>query len=137
MPEKRIISPALSPEVFSRVIMFIKKYVDKNQIEAAKQLGVSQGTVSNIFIRKRPPSPKVLRTLMTKFHMNQDWLVTGEGSPVRNGEPEKKKSLMLDLGTLQAEIESLTHQMRIYEVNQNHLFKVIDAMEKRLESANI
>lgn len=137
MPGKQIASQALSPEVFSRVIMFIKQHVDKNQIEAAKQLGVSQGTISNIFIRKRPPSPKVLRTLMTKFKLNQDWLITGEGSPlIKNAEP-KKKSLVLDLGTLQAQIESLTHQMRIYEVNQNHLFKVIDAMEKRLEAANI
>jgi transcriptional regulator with XRE-family HTH domain len=122
----------ISPDILARLNIFIKKYVDPVQEESAKALGLSQPSMSNLLSGKRAPTHKVWSTLITKYNMNQDWLMNGKGNPI--AKPEKDKSpLLTDLTALNVQIVKMERRLQIYEVNQNFLFEVIDKLEKRLE----
>lgn len=134
MPKNSNANLPVTPEMLARLITFVKKYVSKRQWEAADLLGVSQSTISNVFLGNRAPSSTIWNTLVTKYNLNQDWLVNGVGNPVRKKE-EEKTTLVKDLSALNVKITKLEKLMERYEANQNHLFKVIERLEKRVHEA--
>lgn len=136
MPTVKYSNLKVTPEINARLVTFVKKYVHKSQEHAAALLNTSQSTLSNVFIGKRPPSANLWNALITKYKMNQDWVINGTGPQIMK-EVEDKKSLIKDIGALQVEITGLKRKMAIYEANQEHLFKVVERLSKRLDEANI
>lgn len=53
----------------------------------AKQLGVPQATVNNMFIRESDPKSTLLSSIIEKYAISATWLLTGKGSMYRDSEP--------------------------------------------------
>ncbi|MEK5377592.1 helix-turn-helix domain-containing protein [Paenibacillus sp. FSL P2-0173] len=59
-------------------IKTVRKINSLNQIEFAKVLGISQGTLSDIESGKSKPSLETLISLLEKFDVNLYWLIKGQ-----------------------------------------------------------
>lgn len=131
--ERRPANQRISEMAQARLVTFIKKYVSPRQEEMAELLGVSQSTVSNIIRGQTNPTAKVWDMLITKYNLNTDWVFEGTGSPVmkKEGKPTK---LVTDIGELQTRIDKLENTIKILTANNNQLYKMVEALEKRIES---
>lgn len=58
--------------------------VDRSQLKKsafAAKIGISPASLSTILSGKTNPSRQTILSISREFHVNHDWLVTGEGSP--------------------------------------------------------
>lgn len=67
-------------------IKYVRKYNKLNQVDFAKQLGISQTHVSKIEKNVEHPSETLLLFTSYMFAINIDWLKTGDGTPHRQNE---------------------------------------------------
>lgn len=70
----------------------LRKSQNLTQQAFAKALGISAGYVSEIEQGNKMPGSEVLLSLKQVFHINTDWLLTGEGEMERG---KKEKPLMV------------------------------------------
>jgi transcriptional regulator with XRE-family HTH domain len=63
-------------------IKYLQKNSGKNQIEFARSLGVSKGSLILYQKNDRSPDSSFLRTLCELYRVNPTWLLIGEGEPV-------------------------------------------------------
>lgn len=125
-------------EQINRFSYFIDKYVAKNQIEAAKALGLTQAYYSYMVSGKRKISLTALMTLKTKFKLNIEWLQSGVGKELLAEDLSKKQQTAVGkIIDLQASIDQAETKITILEVNLNQAYKLIDALERRLEKAGL
>jgi len=70
------------------------EFLNLTQKELAQILGVKQNTISQWEKEERDIPTAVYETLATKFGVNINWLLTGEGEPFLQPqrEPVKKKT---------------------------------------------
>lgn len=66
----------------------IRKALNLNQHNFARQLKISQSTLAMMEVGKRPISEKTIRLVCSVFNVNENWFQTGEGqmfldSPVK------------------------------------------------------
>ena len=73
----------------------VRKTYKLTQQVFADQLGLKQNTIATYEIEKTTPSDRTLLDICRVFHVNEDWLRTGEGK-------------MMQSPTPQAEVEQLT-----------------------------
>ncbi len=71
--------------------------------------------------------------LVTKYNLNQNWLATGDGKPTSTA-ARPASSLVSDLAKINEQVEVLKKYIRIMELNQTHLVKVIEGLEKKVDS---
>lgn len=57
----------------------IRKAIGLNQSDFGKKIGVKGNTIGNYEIGLRTPSDAVLISICREFHVNENWLRTGEG----------------------------------------------------------
>ncbi len=60
----------------------VRKQHGLTQQKFAEMLGISRTHIANVENRNDNPSVPVLKLIATKFGVNEQWLLTGEGSPV-------------------------------------------------------
>lgn len=60
-------------------IKCIRKQNNHNQSEFAKNIGISQGNLSEIEIGNSNPSAETLISIKRTYHVNLNWLLTGDG----------------------------------------------------------
>ena len=58
----------------------IRKALNINQIDFAKQIGLSQSTLAMIEVGKRNFSDKHIKLICSTFNISEHWIRTGEGS---------------------------------------------------------
>lgn len=68
----------------------IRKSVDMNQTEFAKQLGITQTAYSMIESGRRPLSDKYIKHICTEFGISELWFRTGDGEMFINSPYEKE-----------------------------------------------
>ena len=65
-------------------IKLVRKQQNMNQGEFAKEIGVSTTTICQLEIGKYSISRVTKRNLCLRFHVNEEWLDTGEGEMYTN-----------------------------------------------------
>ncbi len=82
-----------SKEVFplSGRIKAIREALKLSQREFGEKLGVSRDVISNIEYNRAPPKELLLRHICELYHVNQQWLETGEGEMFRDDPAEISK----------------------------------------------
>lgn len=68
--------------MFSRILM-VREKLGFSQKDLADSLGIQKSVVSEIESGKRELSKNVMISLMNKFNVSTDWLLTGEGEMFR------------------------------------------------------
>ena len=58
----------------------IRKTLNINQIDFAKQIGLSQSTLAMIEVGKRNFSDKHIKLICSTFNISEHWIKTGEGN---------------------------------------------------------
>ena len=61
----------------------IRKMLEFNQRKFASELGISQTHISSIELGKDQPSSSLIRLVCMQYNLNEDWLVTGVGTPIK------------------------------------------------------
>lgn len=101
-------------------IKILRDYLKLSQEELAKELGLKQGSYSDIERGKNALSGPVMELLRVKFGVNQVWIETGEGAMITS-QPYSQainKQIAKPSGiieTLQEEIEILQMQVKMLE----------------------
>lgn len=115
--------------VKQRLIDFIK-YKNLSQAKFERAIGVSNGFVNNI--SKGIGADKMQRILSTFPELNQTWLLTGEGSMLKQDNPQPKSedtSLLQQLvDSLKATIET---QKALLDAKQAEIERLQRAMEEK------
>jgi len=63
------------------------------QAAFAEQIGVAPSTVSQWLNGKRIPSEAIIRHICQTFHVNQNWLETGDGEMFSVTDADEKKAI--------------------------------------------
>ena len=71
-------------EITSRLLRLVDEQADGNVSAFAKNIDVSQATLHN-YIKGRSPSVEVIHNICSRYRINLNWLITGDG-PVYLGE---------------------------------------------------
>lgn len=66
-----------------------KEILKKTQVEIAKDLGVTQGAITNWEREENIIPEYILNLLETKYSINKHWMITGEGEPIKRDELEE------------------------------------------------
>lgn len=69
----------------------IRKMLGLNQRKFAEEIGISQTHVSSIELEKDQPSSSLIKLVCVRYNLNEDWLTTGNGNPVKETEYTKDK----------------------------------------------
>jgi len=89
----------------ARFVKFRQK-LQISQVEMAKTLETKQPNISKIEKGDRPLSFAMLRILRTKYKLNINWYITGQGTMLND--PEDKSTLMADISTIKKDYEDLS-----------------------------
>jgi len=68
----------------------VREALKLNKITIAKELDIPQPTVSDMENGKLDISKKTIKKLVSRYGVNANWLLTGEGEMFLGGEPEDK-----------------------------------------------
>lgn len=115
----------------ARLISFRLKHVEKSQRKAAALIEIPQTTLSRYESGERGLNLEILHAYVSKFHLNSNWAVTGEGEQRRINEP--KSTLVTNIADLSLEMASLKKYIKVMEARQNKLFSFIEKLEGRIE----
>ena len=61
----------------------IRKTLNLTQQEFAKRIGLSQNVLTNYESGRRNPSSSVINNICKTFHVNEEWLRSGEGEMLK------------------------------------------------------
>lgn len=114
------------PIIANRLKIFREQYIDKSQNQASKKLGIAQSALSYMENGMTPIYFKFISQLVKEFHLNQDWLTTGNGKPTEKN--PSKPTLLTDLNALNEELSLLKKQIQMMEANQNYMLKIINEL---------
>lgn len=111
MPKTNYILDELTPEAKRLFNVFIDQ--GGNQASFAKDLGLTQSTISRILSGQRPLTENVIRPICQRWGYSAEWLLLGKGN----------KKVKVDSTKLVTEIQMLRTEI-----------DVISAVVKRLEA---
>ncbi|AMR34195.1 hypothetical protein A0256_23445 [Mucilaginibacter sp. PAMC 26640] len=115
----------------SRFVSFRKEYISPSQNKAAAILQINQGTLSKMERGMLKIPFDLVSRLAKEYHLNTEWLAKGTGGKLDKNPPKQK--LLTDINALNAEMENLKKAIKIMELNQSHLMKIIERQDKVLE----
>ena len=87
----------------------------------ASAIGVSRGVITNIEYDKADPQSLVIRAISHELHINEDWLLSGEGSMDTASDQEKSAYLLTEIYNLAKELS---------EEEQDYILDMIKAYQK-------
>ncbi|WP_407430592.1 hypothetical protein [Arcticibacter sp.] len=120
------------PRINERFKAFRLEYISKQGFKAAELLGISATHLSSIETKKRQVSSKIITTLMEKYKLNPEWLLSGYGYQRR--EEEYMPNTLRKRGeNLVETIDRLVATYRTYEWNQTRLDTKVTKLTKRVE----
>lgn len=93
----------------ARFVKFRHK-LNISQVEMAEILETKQPNISAIERGVRPLTFEMLRKLRTKYKLNINWYITGQGTMLN--EPEDKSTVIADISTIKKDYEDLS---RLYD----------------------
>lgn len=79
--------------------------------EAAKCLSVSNSTLSKVETGKRFPSVEMLLKGAEVWSWSIDWLLTGNGAPICNGESSSAEAVLARIQQLPAADQAMIYQL--------------------------
>lgn len=91
----------------------------------ANAIGVSRGVISNIEYEKTQPQTLVIRAICNTLHINEQWLISGEGQMERSPELEKRTRLLSEIYNSAKELS---------EDEQDYILDMIRTFQKHREN---
>lgn len=106
MPRQTVMPGTLSPEAKR----FYRVFIDQggNQVAFARDLKVSQSTVSRILSGERPLTENVIRPICYKWGYSSEWLLLGKGNKKAKID---KANLITEISMLRTEIDILANRL--------------------------
>ena len=101
-------------EIAKRFTQFAELFVSKKQEGLAEKFGMSQASISRLRSGKQPITIDVLAVLINSYHLNFDWLLTGEGNMKTIPSP-KKRDTITDISAMKADVEMILKQLRLLQ----------------------
>ena len=106
-------------------IAIVADLKSKTQEEFAKSIKLSKTGCSNLLLGKSQPSLNTIQTIVNKYNINANWLLTGKGT-MYNEIENKVEGIVSDAGVgymksgeyireLKAEIENLKYMLRQWQ----------------------
>ena len=74
----------------------IRKTLNLTQQEFAKRIGLSQNVLTNYESGRRNPSSSVINNICKTFHVNEEWLRSGEGEMLKPLVEEDEVTAFID-----------------------------------------
>lgn len=108
------------------------KHIDKVQTAAADKLGITKGHLSNIENGSKRPSLELIEKLIRDYHINIEWLSTGLGNEQTSG--PGKATAATSLGQAHTDIMVMQQAMKIFHVNTNKLYDIIEQQQKQIDA---
>lgn len=123
-------TPKHDMAIAARFKEFRKKYISKNSIEAAEEIGITQSRVSRIESGEQPVTMPIIKVLNKKYSLNIEWLLKNIGGPV---DKATKSNTLEKSMALQNKVHELITQVQILSVNQTKLWNIVEQQEKTIE----
>ncbi|MEB2774566.1 helix-turn-helix transcriptional regulator [Algoriphagus sp. D3-2-R+10] len=102
-------------------LKFVRKFLNKTQVEFASSIGLTQAGYSDIERGKNNVSGKIKILLKREHHVNMSWLESGEGEmflPINEIQSQSDHTLIanlkLEIDKLQKEINHLSSEKKQY-----------------------
>lgn len=73
----------------------VRKACGYTQQAFADQLGLKQNTIATYEIEKTVPSDRTLKSICKTFHVNEDWLRSGQGTMMQPPAPQSQADHLL------------------------------------------
>ncbi|MED4354092.1 helix-turn-helix transcriptional regulator [Schinkia azotoformans] len=109
---------------FGERIKYVRKSNKLNQVEFAKIIGVSQGTLSELEQDKYKPSIDTIISINKEFNVNLDWLLI---DPMHQGTP--KDTYILNIEGKEKELLSLFKKLSSQD--QDEIVEIIELKLKK------
>ncbi|WP_183567393.1 helix-turn-helix domain-containing protein [Mucilaginibacter sp. SP1R1] len=116
----------------NRLQMFRMEYINKSQNAAAKMLGVPQSNLSYMESGKSPIRFDFIHKLVHEYKLNIDWLSTGHGDKI--SETPATTKILTDFNKVDLELHQLKKFVKMIELTQNHLIRLLEAQAKEIEA---
>ena len=91
-------------------IRLVRKALGLKQVDFARQIGLTQNTMSTIEIGKAVLTDKNIKLICATFAVNEDWLRTGKGEMFGPASPYEKELLSV-FGKLTADTQEFILEM--------------------------
>lgn len=111
---------------------FRKKYISTNGYDAAKELGLSQTTISRFERGLYRINADLIKLLAEKYKLNRDWLIDNKGEPLITD--KERKSTIVDINKLKDQTDALTNELMIMNKNQNKLWDIVEQQGKAIDA---
>ena len=109
----------------------VRKSLNYSQIEFSEQLGLHQGSYSDIENGKSNATKMFLLLLQYRYSINPDWLLTGEGSMFISENADKKKfTLSYSKDDMNADIQRTNEKLMQKILKLEKEIAVLEAKEK-------
>ncbi|MCD8348790.1 MAG: helix-turn-helix transcriptional regulator [Lachnospiraceae bacterium] len=109
----------------------IRKELDLTQQEFADRIGIKRGAVANYEIGRNMPADSVISLICREFHVNEEWLRTGEGDMFISTPTSGLDMLIRDYGLSDADASLIESFVNLKPAIRAALIDfVIDAAEE-------
>jgi transcriptional regulator with XRE-family HTH domain len=126
------VKPTFDKAIGERFGFFRNKYISTSQAQAALQTGINQSYFSLIETGRKSPGYKVINSLVNKYNLNTEWLLTGKGEPVmKQDTPDTNMGTTLQRliaanRELETKVLAMEKTMLIMEKNQEFFLARIE-----------
>ena len=114
-------------------LKFVRKILNKTQVEFASSIGLTQAGYSDIERGKNNVSGKVKILLKREHNVNIGWLESGDGEmflPIGENQDAKEQQLIL---TLQLKIEKLQEEVNYLSIEKMQYLETIKNLKAELK----
>ena len=110
--------------IAQRFKTFRKKYISKNGYDAAKELGLSQTTISRFERGEYRMNADLIKLLVKNYKLNRDWLIDNTGEPLMTD--AQSKGTIVDINNLKDANDALTNEVMIMNKNLAKLWDIVE-----------
>ena len=127
-------------DMANRFRQFRIKHISPLQADAAEAIPYSQGLISAIEAGKRGIGYSLVKKIIAKYNLNEDWLRTGIGDMIQKNKPDANglmgktiKELIKANQDLEGRIAVMERSIKILEANNNAFIRKIESFIKNQE----
>lgn len=118
-------------EVVKRMIE-IRKHFNLTQSKFAERIGLTRSTISLIESGGRVLTERTIGTIVDRFNVNYDWLMTGEGEPYIQNEHNVLDLLAAEYNLDALDVEILKHYLSLSPLER----EVFKSFIKKIKSTD-
>ena len=115
----------------TRLRNFRIQFVNKNLTLAARDLGISKSTLSEVERGLKPINMVIMDVFISKYNLNAEWLTSGLGDKQIKG--KAKPTAATSLMTAHDEILNIKQFLKGMEARETSLWNRLDALQKRMD----